>query len=77
MQWTSVSDQEFGGSSSANIAFDATNKNLSLEGIIDTEDRDKIITMPFIGLLQKEQFNFKVGFFNCLAVTIKSDGYPI
>ena len=33
--------------------------------------------MPFIGLLQKQRFYIKVGIFNSLALTVKTDGLPV
>ena len=43
-------------------------KCLVLKGETDPTDRQKLETIPFIGMLQRNPFTFKIGPFNAIRI---------
>lgn len=76
-RWGEVSDIQFGGTSFSEIAYNEHLRMMSLAGKIDVTNKDKLQTVPFIGMLQKTPFTFKTGMYNALRVQLMGDGYPI
>ena len=52
-------------------------KCLVLKGETDPTDRQKLETIPFIGMLQRNPFSFKIGPFNAIRVELKGDGNSV
>lgn len=50
---------------------------MNLGGKIDITNKDKILTTPFIGMLQKTPTTFKARIFNSLRVQLIGDGNPV
>ena len=78
LEWSAVADRDIGGDSQEDeLRYDSLDPSLVVGGEVRTQDKERLRSTPFIGLLQRHPISFKTGIFNAFRIELKSDGRPI